>query len=280
MKLYAVRLGLILAVGCAAAPPARTAAPTVATGVTPAPLAIGETFHLESKVLSERRVINVYLPPGYATSTERYPVLYMPDGGIGEDFPHVAGVIDVSIKNEVIRPLIVVGIENTERRRDLVGPTTIEKERTIAPHAGGADRFRTFLRTELKPHITAHYRVTAESAIVGESFAGLFVIETLLTEPTLFDAYIAVDPSLWWNDQTLVRSAAARFAAWSAGARKLYVASADDPAMQAGVAMLLAAAGEPKPGALTWHHLPLPHEHHNTIYPVAAVQAFRTLFAR
>jgi predicted alpha/beta superfamily hydrolase len=279
MNLYAVGLAVLAAVGCTSAPRARPAAPQVDHPAAPSPLVIGETFQLASKVLSERRVINVYLPPGYATSTERYPVLYMPDGGIQEDFPHIAGAIDVSIKNQVIRPVIVVGIENTERRRDLVGPTTIAEEHTIAPHAGGADRFRDFLRTELKPQIAARYRITAESAIVGESLAGLFVVETMLVEPTLFDAYIAVDPSLWWNDQTLVRGAAARFASWPAGARSLYVASADDPAMLAGVAALLAAAGENKPSGLAWHHLPLPQEHHNTIYPVAAVQAFRTVFA-
>jgi predicted alpha/beta superfamily hydrolase len=276
VKLHA--LALLLVASCT--PAARTAAPPAIPPPEPAPLAIGETFRLDSKVLGERRVINVYLPPGYAKSAEHYPVLYMPDGGIEEDFPHVAGVLDVSIRNEVIRPVILVGIENTERRRDLVGPTTVEKEHAIAPHAGGADRFRTFLRTELKPHIAAHYRTTPESAIIGESFAGLFVVETMLVEPTLFDAYIAVDPSLWWSDQALVRSAATRFASWPAGPRKLYVASADDPAMQAGVAVLLAAAAEQKPTGFTWHHLPLPQEHHNTIYPVAAPQAFRTIFAR
>ena len=261
--------------GCAASSPPRPAPPQ-----GPAPLVLGETFTLDSKVLRERRVINVYLPPGYAAGTERYPVLYMPDGGMKEDFQHVTGVIDVSIKNEVIRPVIVVGIENTERRRDLTGPTTVAKEREAAPHAGGADRFRELLRTELKPHIAAHYRVTAESAIVGESLAGLFVVDTLLVEPTLFDAYIAIDPSLQWNEQALVRTAAARFAAWSGGARRLYVATADEPEIQAGVAVLLAALAEHKPSGLVWQHLPLPHEHHSTIYPVAAVQAFRVIFAR
>ena len=189
----------LVAMGCAnppARPPAKPAVPT--TGVQP--LVIGETFSSTSTMLGERRVINVYLPPGYATGAARYPVLYMPDGGIDEDFQHVTGVIDVSIKNAVIRPMIVVGIENTERRRDLVGPTDARRgarrsRRAPAAPIGSAQ----FLRDELKPHVAAHYRVTAESAIVGESFAGLFVIETLLVEPTLFDAYIAVDPSVWWN---------------------------------------------------------------------------------
>src|SRR5690349_7925182 len=88
------------------------------------PLTIGETFTIESKVLKETRRINVYVPPGYTTSNDvRLPVLYMPDGGIGEDFLHIAGLLQVSIANETMRPFMLVGIENTARRRDLTGPT-------------------------------------------------------------------------------------------------------------------------------------------------------------
>jgi uncharacterized protein len=157
----------------------------VTSDASPRPLVIGETFHLDSKLLAERRVINVYLPPGHGEDTERYPVLYMPDGGLKEDFPHILGLLDVSIKNQIIRPFILVGIENIERRHDLTSPTTVAEDRKLAPHAGGADKFRAFLRSELKPYITAHYRVTGESAIVGESLAGLFVLETLLVDPSL-----------------------------------------------------------------------------------------------
>jgi predicted alpha/beta superfamily hydrolase len=245
-----------------------------------APLVLGETFHIDSKTLGERRVINVYLPPGYRQGSERYPVLYMPDGGVAEDFPHITGLVDVSIKNQVIRPLLVVAVENTERRRDLVGPTAVAEERKAAPHAGGADRFRAFLRDELKPAVAAHYRVTGESGIVGESLAGLFVLETLLVEPGLFDSYIAVDPSVWWNEQAVVRSAAARLTAWSAGARTLYVATADYKETQDAVEILTAALRSARPSGLVWHHQPLPDEHHNTIFPVAALRAFRLIWAR
>jgi hypothetical protein len=263
----------------AASAPTSTGAPVSAAVPGVRPLAIGETFTLDSRVLGERRVINVYLPPDYATSGQRYPVLYMPDGGIKEDFPHISGLIDVSIKNAVIRPFLVVGIENTERRRDLVGPTAVANERAAAPHAGGSDRFRQFLRDELKPQIAARYRTTPESALVGESLAGLFVVETLVVDPTLFDSYIAVDPSVWWNEQAVVRGAAARFDAWSVAPKRLYVATGDLPEMQAGVAILLAAVRDHHPAGLDVHDDPLPAEHHNTIFPVAALRGFRALFA-
>jgi hypothetical protein len=251
---------------------------SVSPGAEPAPLVFGETWHLASRLLGQRRVINVYVPPGYRQGSERYPVLYMPDGGAQEDFFHIAGVIDVSIRNQAIRPVIVVGIENIERRHDLVGPTAVAEDRKRAPHAGGADQFRAFLRHELKPFIAAHYRITAESAIVGESLGGLFVLETLLIEPSLFDHYIAVTPSVWWNDRALVRSAAARLAAWSAGPRTLYLAT-DENAVLDGIEVLIAALRTAAPRALVWHHLALPEEHHHTIFPIAAARGFRTVFA-
>lgn len=269
-------LVLVLAASCAcsAGPPAAPA--PLPPGASP--LTLGETFQLESTILGERRAINVYLPPGYARGAARYAVLYMPDGGVDEDFPHILGSLDVSIKNQIIRPMILVGIPNTERRRDLVGPTTVAEEQRAAPHAGGAERFRRFLREELKPAIAARYRVTAESAIVGESLAGLFVLETLLVEPALFDSYIAVDPSGWWNHQALVRSAPARFAAWSAGRKTLFLAVAEENATYGGADLLLDALRTAKPSGLVWHYVALP-EHHNTIFPVAALRAFRTVFA-
>lgn len=239
--------------------------------------AIGETLTIESKLLGEKRVINVYVPPDYATSQERYAVLYMPDGGMKEDFPHVVGSVDVSIKNGIIRPVIVVGVENTERRRDLPGPTTVPSEMKAAPHAGGNDRFRAFLRDELKPLIAARYRTTTESAIVGESLAGLFVIETLLVDPTLFDGYIAADPSLQWNEHELARSAAARLA-WITGPRTLYVATADEPDILEGVAMLVSALRIQAP-PIAWRYEPMPGEHHGTIFPTAALRGIRMLFA-
>jgi predicted alpha/beta superfamily hydrolase len=251
-----------------AAPPAGTSA-----------IAFGETFRLASAVLGEVRVINIYLPPGYAESARRYPVLYALDGGIGEDFLHIAGVIDVSVKNEVIRPRLVVGIENTERRRDLAGATSIEEERKIAPHAGGSDRFRRFLRDELMPEIARRYRVTDESALVGESFAGLFVLETLLQDPELFDTYISIDPSVWWNGGALVKSANARFASWTVRAKRLFVATADYRDTQVRIDELMTAFRDQKPAGLTVTYEPFPAEHHSRVFPVAEVRAYRALFA-
>jgi len=160
-------------------------------------LMVGETFTIESKALREVRRINIYLPPAYAESPDRrLPVLYMPDGGVGEDFLHVAGLVQVSVGNGTMRPFVLVGIENTQRRRDLTGPTQSAEDKKIAPQVGGSAAFRQFIRSELMPVVNTRYRTTAETAIMGESLAGLFVVETFFVEPDLFDTYIAFDPSL------------------------------------------------------------------------------------
>jgi uncharacterized protein len=270
-------MAALLLAACTPRPATRTAAPRASSREL---AAIGETFTIDSKILGQRRVINVYVPPGYVTTPgARYPVLYMPDGGLAEDFPHVVGSVDISIKNAVIRPIIVVGVENIERRHDVTGPTITPEEQAAAPHAGGADAFRRFFRDELKPFITTHYRTTAESALIGESLAGLFTVETLLVEPTLFDSYIAVDPSLQWNEQSLARSAVEHLVAWPAGSRQLYIATSDEPAIQAGVSILTTALGIIAPAGLTWTLEPMPEEHHATIFAIAAVRGVRMVFA-
>jgi len=95
---------------------------------TSQPLVIGETFTIQSSVLREKRRINVYIPSAYSSSSDvRLPVLYMPDGGVDEDFIHVAGLVQVLVGNGTIRPFLLVGVENTERRRDLTGPTKMPR---------------------------------------------------------------------------------------------------------------------------------------------------------
>lgn len=243
-------------------------------------LQIGATFTLPSHVLDETRRINVYRPQASGLADDAsLPVLYMPDGGIGEDFLHIAGLLQVSVGNGTMRPMLLVGIENTERRRDMTGPTDDPEDRKIAPRVGGAAAFRNFLRDELFPEIARRYPVTAERAIVGESAAALFVVETLLTEPTLFDTYIAFDPSLWWNRGRMVDEADKRIAAVGALPRQLYLATSSESDISRLTVRLAGALQQHAPPTLRWHYRPMPEEQHATIYHPAALQAFRALFA-
>jgi predicted alpha/beta superfamily hydrolase len=245
-----------------------------------APLVIGDTFTIESKVMGETRRINVYLPPGYSESPDvRLPVLYMPDGGIAEDFLHVAGLVQVSVGNGTMRPFLLVGIENTQRRRDMTGPTENAEDKKIAPRVGGSETFRAFIRDELMPQVKKRYRTTDETAIVGESLAGLFVVETFLLAPDMFDTYIAFDPSLWWNDQKLVNGAAERLRSHPKLEKRLYFASSDQKEIAEIAQRFAELLGKNAPSGVRWHYEKMPEEKHSTIYHPAALRAFRALFA-
>ena len=244
------------------------------------PIAIGETFTITSAVLGETRRINVYVPPAWGEAPDaRRPVLYMPDGGLAEDFLHVAGLLQVSVGNGTMRPFILVGIENTERRRDLTGPTRVAKDSTIALRVGGSAAFRRFIRSELMPLVNARYRTTGETGIVGESLAGLFVVETFLLEPDLFDTYVAFDPSLWWNDRYLLGVAAEGRVAGGGGAKTLYLASSGEPELAEVTGRLAEVLRKRADPGVTLQYHPMPTETHATIYHPAALLAFRRLFA-
>jgi predicted alpha/beta superfamily hydrolase len=243
------------------------------------PLVIGETLTIDSRVMHEVRRINVYMPPGYSdTTSNRVPVLYMPDGGMAEDFLHVAGLVQVGVGNGTMRPFLLVGIENTERRRDTTGPTENPEDRKIAPRVGGSALFREFIRTELMPLIKARYRTTNETAIVGESLAGLFVVETFLRQPDMFDTYIAFDPSLWWNNGKLVADAAGLLKGRDLKGKTLYVAGSSNSGLPDFADRLETVMRSKAAAGLEWHLAYLPGETHATIYHPAALQAFRLLF--
>ncbi|HKV70769.1 MAG TPA: alpha/beta hydrolase-fold protein [Gemmatimonadales bacterium] len=237
------------------------------SSVPPDPVPAHDTFTVFSHILGEPRLINVHVPATYgAASTVRFPVLYLPDGGIDEDLPHVVNTVDSLIALHRIRPVIVVGIPNTERRRDLTGPTRMHADSAVAAHVGGSAAFRRFIRDELIPAIGARYRVTEERSIAGESLAGLFVIETFLLEPTLFRHYVALDPSLWWNNGGLIDSAPTLLAGRDTTPRSLFLASSSQPEIAAGTQHLARLLDAIPPGQLTWVCTPRPDLTHTTIF--------------
>jgi predicted alpha/beta superfamily hydrolase len=269
-----LRFGVLLSVaailGCRAA---------IVPMPAPEPVLPHQTFTLDSKLLGEARRINLYTPPGYDNAADtRYPVLYVPDGGVEEDFPHVVSDIDAAIRAGEMRPVIVVGIENTERRRDMTGPTEVEDDRKIAPRVGGSAAFRAFIRDELMPAIAQRVRGNGRTAIVGESLAGLLVVETFLLEPGLFDTYIALSPSLWWNAQVSVRGAGDQLTGQSHAGRTLYLASAGDDDRGDAVRTFAEALRAAAPKGVTWYYEPRPDLTHSTIYRGASPGVFRKLF--
>lgn len=233
-----------------------------------------DSFTIESQRLDETRTINVWKPKVYADESVRLPVLYMPDGGIvQEDFPHVANTLAELIADKRIRPIMLVGIANTDRQRDLTGPTASAEDRKAAPTGGGSENFRSFIAEELFPEVDRRYRTTGERGLIGESLAGLFTVETFLIHPEMFDFHIAFDPSLWWNDQRLLDAEANLLAAFPAVPRKLWFAGSGTEGMMPLTDRLAQGLKDHAPATVTWTYVPMPKEEHGTIFRAAKVRA-------
>jgi predicted alpha/beta superfamily hydrolase len=169
--------------------------------------ALGPIEEIYSRALSEKRTLNIYLPEGYkASDTTRYPVVYLLDGSADEDFIHVVGLYQFNAFPWIDRvpKSIVVGIANVDRRRDFTYPTTIATDKKRYPTTGGSAAFITFLQNELQPYIETRFRTDSSKTIIGQSLGGLLATEILLKKPDLFNRYIIISPSLWWDDGSLL----------------------------------------------------------------------------
>lgn len=233
-----------------------------------------QTFTIYSQILKEDRVINVWTPADYNSNQGSLPVVYMLDGGIKEDFPHLANTLAKLISENKIPPAILVGIENTQRRRDLTGFTTVAKDKEIAKVVGGAENFRAFVKEELFVEVNKRYRTTSEKTIIGESLAGLFVMETFFLTPQMFDHYIAFDPSLWWNNHLLVKSAQAHLNKLTDSPVSLWYAGSDAKDISKHTKKLEKILKKTNLKNLRWTYSNEPEEQHSTIFRATKEKAF------
>ncbi len=181
---------------------------------------IGKTEHLHSNILGEDRKFFVHVPDN--DLSRHYPVVYLLDGDA--HFSSVTGMIDQiseSNGNTACPPMIVVGIPNTVRMRDLT-PT-----RGKDSLSGGGEAFTSFLEKELIPYIDAHYPTAPYRMLIGHSLGGLMVMNTLVHHTSLFNAYIAIDPSMWWDKQHLLKECDTAFIPDRFKGRTLYLGIAN-----------------------------------------------------
>jgi hypothetical protein len=266
--------------------------PAAAPAEPPAgqPISAGTSYSIASRALGETRRINVRLPSSYAAAgaARSYPVLYLLDGGVEQDFPHISGLAQHGEISGTFPEFILVGIETRARMRELTFPAQDERYRTFYrangqpvefADGGGAEAFRRFIASEVVPFVEGNFRTEERRTLIGESLAGLFVVDTLLREPRMFHDYIAVSPSLWWNREELGSRAAELLRANDYSGRRLYVTMASEGGtMQRALDSLLAALRSPAAGALRWTYVDRRNsEHHGSIYHVAALDALRTL---
>lgn len=171
------------------------------------PFILGQVVTIKSKILHEDRVLNIYLPEGYnSADTAKYPVIYLLDGAADEDFIHIVGLVQFHSFEWInkVPKSIVVGIANIDRKRDFTFPTFISEDKVKFPSSGHSDQFISFIEKELQPFIEQSFHTNLKKTIIGQSLAGLLATEILITKPFLFNNYIIVSPSIWWNNASIL----------------------------------------------------------------------------
>lgn len=170
-------------------------------------LVLGKVVTIRSTQLNEKRILNIYLPADYLRNdTPKYPVVYLLDGGIDEDFIHIVGLYQFNSFPWVdrVHESIVVGIVNIDRQRDFTFPLKDSLNKAKYPTAGHSENFIDFIEKDLQPYIGKTYRVNDSKTIIGESLGGLLATQILFERPGLFNRYIIVSPSLWWDNGAIL----------------------------------------------------------------------------
>jgi len=244
------------------------------------PLTIGEVVNLDSNILSESRTLNIYLPENYkASDTLKYPVIYVLDGSLNEDFLHVVGLVQFFNLQMNMPKTIVVGIANIDRKRDFTFPTIDKKLKKDFPTTGGSRKFIDFLEKEVQPYINANYKTNAQKMLIGQSLGGLLATEILFKKPTLFTDYIIVSPSLWWDNETLLKDAKMFMGAHHKMPVNVYVSVGTEGEIMEReaktLAELLKNSGKPN---LKVEFLFLPKENHATILHQSVNDTFKLMF--
>jgi predicted alpha/beta superfamily hydrolase len=175
---------------------------------------VGTVDSLHSDILQEERKFWVHIPASaknYALAKAKYPVVYVLDAE--KNFTNVVGMVDLlasTYGNTFCPEMIVVGIPNTDRVRDLT-PTHVSSglwiDDNTARKSGGGEAFIGFIEKELIPHIASMYPVTSYRTLIGHSYGGLTAINALVNHKNVFKGYIVIDPSMWWDKQMLLHQA-------------------------------------------------------------------------
>ena len=257
-------------------------------------IVIGSKHHIFSKALNEERNFWVYLPPDYNSkkfAPAKYPVVYLLDAE--SNFHSFTGLQQSLAKGPyaMIPQMIVVGIVNTNRTRDLT-PTEanrqafFDKQKKMFQQSGGNKNFITFLETELRSYIDSNYRTSGYNILNGHSFGGLTATNILLHHTKLFNSYVIIDPSLWWDDEIMIKKADSVFNKKDFEQRSIYVAMANKISipqdtttdMARGIRKFEKLLKEKKPKNLRWNFKFYENEDHGTIPIPSEYDGLRFIF--
>lgn len=222
---------------------------------------IGKLDSVNSTILNEKRLIQVFIPANYKPgSTDKYDVLYVLDGG-NWNTGLIAKVQHFLEGESYMPPTIIVSILGIDRNKDLT-PTRINYWNT----SGGADKFLHFIKDELIPYIDRTYPSNGDNTLWGHSLGGLFVLNALLNEPKTFKSYIAVDPSVWWDNCYVPKIAHDKLHALSGSNITLFISGREG---QEGKSMkidsMTAVLKKIAPAGLNWKTVLYPDETHSSV---------------
>ncbi|MGM5471233.1 alpha/beta hydrolase-fold protein [Flavobacteriaceae bacterium LMO-SS05] len=260
---------------------------------------IGTEDSLLSTILNEQRKVWVYVPDSPPNSDTTYPVVYLLDGD--GHFPSVVGLIQQLSTingNTVVPKMIVVGIPNTDRLRDLT-PTHANEMfpgDTNPNTSGGGEQFLDFMEQELMPYIESHYPTKPYRLFIGHSLGGLMVVNTLLKRPELFNSYLAIDPSLRWADSALMHESKTLLNSRDFSQKSLFIGIAntlppnmdttsvmqDTTAMTQHIRDILSFSNEVVPNSrsgLSFASKYYPNDSHGSVPLIATYDGLRFLFS-
>ncbi len=247
-----------------------TLVPTAARAGTP--LVAGERITLASKTMGEDRTLFVSVPDSYARTTRRYPVLYLTDAEA--QFEHTSATAAFLSRNGFMPEVIVVGVTNTDRTRDLF-PTRDPK----FPTSGGADRFLDFFEKELVPFVESGYRTAPYRIFAGHSAGGNFAFHAMRVKPELFQGVIAVSPWLVWDERKELKALVPFLAGGGVKTRALFVTSGDEGnEMRDVLSQVTAALKGTGSKGLRWGSTNYPDENHGSVVLRSHYAALRMIF--
>jgi len=154
--------------------------------------------------------------------------------------------------------MIIVGIVSTDREKDYLPSPSKE-----CPTGGGADKFLNFIGSELVTYIDSTYQASSERCIIGHSAGGLFAIYALVNQPGLFDSYICIDPSLWYEDQSYVKKIPDFFNSHKDIKKKLFLSLSNEKGM--GIFPFIDLLDKSAPVGLNWDYIHYKNETHNSL---------------
>jgi predicted alpha/beta superfamily hydrolase len=236
------------------------------------PLTLGHATSVYSRVLGEDRAILVDLPTGYELTQSRYPVLYLLDGLA--HFHHAAASVDFLSRTGRIPQMIVVGITNTARTRDMT-PTHVEDRET----SGGADTFIQFVEDELIPFVDDRYRTQPYRVLFGHSLGGMLAVYTMFTKPDLFAGYIAASPHLQYDDGYVVGKVEEILAGRPTLRTSIYLTLGDEPDYAETLERFTGLLAGADDSGLRWEYQVLEQDDHMSTPLKSAYEGLEMVFA-